>query len=129
MATPIVFWRSSRFSCSQETAGSQRLLTIIFVFVFVVVDNTIVYDIVKVNSNGVRLESLRPSPLMSSSSSYYVIAINDIRMMLGTFTRPLIAAPVSRGGNGNISLVSLSFNYEKEPHQKLHEPITKVVGL
>ena len=97
VATPIVFWRPTRFSRYQETAESHRLLTIIFVFVFVVVDNTIVYDIVKVNSNDVRLESLRPSPLMSSSSSYYVIAINDIRMMLGTFTRPLIAAPVDAG--------------------------------
>ena len=28
---------------------------------------------------------------MSSSSSYYIIATNDIRMMLGMFTRPLIA--------------------------------------
>ena len=90
VATPIVFWRPTRFSRSQETAESHRLLTIIFVFVFVVVDNTIVYDIVRVIANAVRVKSHRPSLLMSSSSSYYVIAINAIRMTLGMFTRPLI---------------------------------------
>ena len=94
VATPIVFWRPTRFSRSQETAESHRLLTISFVFVFVVVDNTIVYDIVRVIANAVRVKSHRPSLLMSSSSSYYVIAINAIRMTLGMFTRPLIAVPV-----------------------------------
>ena len=47
VATPIVFWRPTRFSRSQETAESHRLLTTFFVFVVVVVDNTIVYDISK----------------------------------------------------------------------------------
>ena len=41
VATPIVFWRPTRFSRYQETAESHRLLTIIFVFVFVVIDDTI----------------------------------------------------------------------------------------
>ena len=94
VVTLIVFWRPTRFSRYQETAESHRLLTIIFVFVFVVIDNTIVYDIVRVIANAVRVKSHRPSLLMSSSSSYYVIAINAIRMTLGMFTRPLIVVPV-----------------------------------
>ena len=34
VATPIVFWRPTRFSRSQETAESHRLLTIIFILDF-----------------------------------------------------------------------------------------------
>ena len=79
VATPIVFWRPTRFSRSQETTESHRLLTIIFFPFFV-------NDIVKVIANDVRVESHRPSLLMSSSSSYHVIAINDIRMTLGMST-------------------------------------------
>ena len=85
------------FQLLSRNGGITKVIDNHLCFCFFVVDNTIVCDIVKVNSNDVRLESLRPSPLMSSSSSYYVIAINDIRMMLGTFTRPLIAAPVDAG--------------------------------
>ena len=80
------------------------------------------------------------------------------RMMLGTFTRPLISVLVvvfviinvciqddawdvytaidsgscrGSGGAGNISiaLVSLLFNCEKEPHQKLHVDVPQVVGV
>ena len=73
VATPIVFWRPTRFSRSQETAESHRLLTIIFFPFFV-------NDIVKVIANDVRVESHRPSLLMSSvmSTQPLVAVIDDI---------------------------------------------------
>ena len=85
---------SDSFQSLSRNGGITQVIDNHLFFCFlVVVDNTIVHDIVKVIANDVRVKSHRPSLLMSSSSSYYVIAINAIRMTLGMFTRPLIVVP------------------------------------